>query len=130
MPSFGKRSNTALATAHPDLQRLFKEVIKHVDCAVLEGHRDKVAQNAAVAAGKSKLLWPKSKHNSNPSRAVDVVPWPLDWNDTKRFYHFAGFVAGIAASLGIGIRWGGDWDNDGDFGDEKFSDAPHYELTP
>ena len=43
MPTFGKSSIIALESAHPDLQRLFREVIKHVDCKVLEGHRDKVA---------------------------------------------------------------------------------------
>jgi len=128
MPTFGVRSNKALATAHPDLQRLFKEVIKHMDCTVLEGYRDKVAQDAAVAAGKSKTPWPQSKHNSKPSRAVDVVPYPIDWSDKERFYHFAGFVRGVAAMLGIDIRWGGDWDGDADLRNQTFMDLPHYEI--
>ena len=128
VPKFGLTSTAALDTAHPDLQRLFREVIKHIDCKVLEGHRDKVAQDAAVAAGKSKTKWPTSKHNKSPSHAVDVVPYPIDWSNTARFYHFAGFVKGLAATMGIGIRWGGDWDSDYDFGDQTFDDLPHFEL--
>ncbi len=31
-----------------------------------------------------------------------------------RFYFFAGIVKGIAWELGIGVRWGGDWDSDND----------------
>jgi peptidoglycan L-alanyl-D-glutamate endopeptidase CwlK len=39
MPQFGKDSLTKLSTCHPDLQKLFNEVIKHYDCTILEGHR-------------------------------------------------------------------------------------------
>lgn len=129
MPIFSKRSIDALSTAHPDLQRLFAKVIQHVDCIVLEGHRGKAAQNKAVAEGKSKTPWPTSKHNGYPSLAVDVAPYPLSWTDTVRFYYFAGFVKGVASQMGIEIRWGGDWDSDNDFRDQKFMDLPHFELT-
>lgn len=130
MPRFSRASEAALASAHPDLQRLFREVIKYADCKVLEGHRDKVAQDAAVATGHSKVRWPKSKHNSLPSLAVDVVPYPINWKDTKRFYFLAGFVKGVASQLGLIVRWGGDWDSDGDFADQSFMDLPHYEIRP
>jgi peptidoglycan LD-endopeptidase CwlK len=30
--------------------------------------------------------------------------------------------------MGIEIRWGGDWDGDGDLSDHKFNDLPHFEL--
>lgn len=128
MPQFSQRSLTALSTIHPDLQRVLKEAIKHVDFVVLEGHRDKIAQDAAVAAGKSKTPWPKSKHNSKPALAVDIAPYPISWSDSARFYRLAGFVQGIAAMLGISLRWGGDWDGDGDLRDQTFHDLPHFEL--
>lgn len=128
MPEFGPRSERALETAHPDLQRLFCEVIKHYDCSVLEGHRGQVAQEEAVQKGLSKTHWPDSKHNKVPSLAVDVAPWPIDWNDTQRFYHFAGFVKGIAAMMNIPIRQGCDWDGDSDLKDQTFMDLPHVEL--
>lgn len=127
MPVFSAASKQRLSTCHPDLQKLFYEVVKFYDCAIIAGHRGKEDQDAAVAAGKSKLAWPKSKHNSNPSHAVDVVPYPIDWHDYRRFYHFGGFVLHTAMSLGIPIRWGGDWDSDFKF-EQKFIDLPHFEL--
>lgn len=129
MPKFGLASREALATCHPDLQRLFNEVIKHWDCKVLEGHRGKAAQNAAYAAGASQLKWPFGNHNKKPSTAVDVVPYPVDWDDIEGFVAFAFFVQGVAAALGIKIRWGGDWNKDRRYTDERFRDFPHFELT-
>ncbi len=70
-----------------------------------------------------------SKHNQNPSLAADVAPWPLDWKDKERFYHFAGRVSGIAQMLGIAIRWGGDWNGNNDLKDQTFYDLPHFELA-
>jgi len=128
MPKFGKRSLRNLNEAHPKIRRVMDEVIKYHDCSVIEGHRPKSEQDAVYHAGKSKVKWPNSKHNSTPSNAIDVVPYPVDWNDKKRFYYFAGLVIGIAASMGIKLRWGGDWDQDNDFKDQSFHDLPHFEL--
>jgi len=128
MPKFGKASLDRLATCHPDLQRLFNEVIKHYDCSVLCGHRTKQEQDAAVASGNSKTTWPMSKHNSLPSKAVDVAPYPIDFNDVKRFYMFVGIVRGIASQMGIKIRCGADWDGDLEVKDQNFHDLPHVEL--
>lgn len=135
IPFFGERSRTNLAECHEDLQTLFNEVIKHFDCAVIEGHRPEEEQQKAFHSGKSKLQWPESKHNQVPSMAADVVPFPIDWNDTKRFYWFGGFVLGVAAQLRADgkmahrIRWGGDWDMDTTWKDQTFHDLPHYELV-
>lgn len=129
MPSFGTRSRNNLDEAHEDLQILFKEVIKHYDCSVICGHRSKADQNKAFFDGRSKLKFPRSKHNSLPSNAVDVVPYPIDWKDMDRFYHFAGFVFGVAVMLDIDLRWGGDWDQDTDLHDQSFMDLPHFELA-
>lgn len=129
MPKFSKTSKERLATCHPDLQRLFNEVIKERDCTIVCGHRTKQAQEDAYRLGYSKVKFPKSKHNSLPSLAVDVVPYPIDWNNKQRFVEFNAYVKLVAAKLGIKIRWGGDWDNDGDWRDERFLDMPHYELV-
>lgn len=128
MPLFSQRSSEQLATSHPDLKRLFNEVIRHYDCTVLIGHRGEAEQDAAVKAGTSKLSYPNSKHNSEPSQAVDVVPYPINWNQRERFYHFAGFVFAIADMMQIKLRWGGDWNSTGDFAANKFEDLPHFEL--
>lgn len=128
MPKFGKKSQERLATCHPDLQRLFNEVIKYYDCTVLCGHRGKDEQDEAVRSGTSKVKWPKSKHNKSPALAVDVVPFPIDWQDRGRFLHFAGFVLATAKQLGIEIRCGVDFNEDLNFKNDSFFDAPHFEL--
>lgn len=128
MPSFGTDSRKNLDTAHPLLQELFEEVIQYFDCKVTQGYRGQADQDAAFTAGKSKLKFPKSKHNNKPSLAVDVCPHPIDWKDLSRFYLFIGFVKGIAINKGIKIRTGGDWDGDTQVKDETFIDLPHFEL--
>ena len=128
MPRFGTRSRNALHSCDERLVKVFNEVIKTVDCAVLEGHRDKDKQNKYYEEGKTKLQYPLGRHNEVPSRAVDVVPYPIDWNDRERFTLFAGFVIGIATSMKIKLRWGGDWDMDWEVNDNKFDDFPHFEL--
>ncbi len=129
MPSFGKSSQDKLATCDPRLQKVFNEVIKYFDCTVIEGHRGEEAQNKAFAEGKSKLKYPQSKHNKTPSLAADVLPYPIDWNDTNRMRYFAGFVVGIAATMGIKLRWGGDWNQNTELKDNSFNDLPHFELV-
>ena len=128
MAKFGRRSRERLATADPDLQKIFNEVIKYVDCSVLEGHRDERTQDRLFEEGKTKVRYPLGRHNSKPSRAVDVVPYPVDWDDRERFTLFAGFVLGMARGMGISLRWGGDWDVDFQVSDNRFDDFPHFEL--
>jgi len=129
MPKFSQSSLDKLATCDRRLQQVFNEAIKHFDCTVTEGHRGEEAQNRAFAEGKSKLKFPFGNHNSMPSKAVDVYPYPIDMNDTKRFYYFAGFVMGIATSMGIKLRFGGDWDGDTQINDQKFNDLVHWEIV-
>lgn len=129
MPAFGVESLKQRATIHADLQRLFDEVIKYYDCKIMEGHRGEAAQNEAYAKGNSKLKFPHGKHNSYPSKAVDVYPYPIDMKDTARFYFFAGYVKATADRLGIKIRWGGDWDSDGNLKENTFNDLVHFELV-
>ena len=128
MPKFGRKSRERLATCDEDLQDLFKEVIKYIDCSVLEGHRSKERQNKLYDEGKTKVRYPNGRHNASPSRAADVVPYPVDWADRERFHLFAGFVLGIAQSMEINVRWGGDWNKNFKVGDNKFDDFPHFEL--
>ena len=128
MPRFGRRSRKNLETCNEDLQELFNEVIKFFDCTVIQGHRGKEEQNKYFDEGKSKVKYPNGRHNANPSNAVDVVPYPIDWKETDRMYYFAGFVKGIAYKMGIPIRWGGDWNDNTEVKDTNFKDLPHFEL--
>lgn len=134
MPRFSQSSFSKLSTCHPDLQVLFYEVIKYFDCTILQGYRNEADQNKAYQEGKTKLKWPDGKHNHNPSMAVDVAPYPVNWDNTKRMYWFAGYVMGIAQKLKDegkmthSVRFGGDWDRDFDVTDQEFNDLVHFEL--
>jgi peptidoglycan L-alanyl-D-glutamate endopeptidase CwlK len=132
--TFAPVSAEKLKTAHPDLQVLFNEVIKYWDCTVIEGHRGKEAQNLAFANGRSKVKFPKGKHNSEPSLAVDVAPFPVNWSKPKNFLFFGGFVLGVAEMLRADgrikseIRYGGDWNGNKDTSDNSFDDLVHFEI--
>jgi peptidoglycan L-alanyl-D-glutamate endopeptidase CwlK len=137
---FGNTSLMRLATADTRLQILAQAVMDKqlMDFSVTQGHRSKEEQDAAFALGASKVEWPKSKHNSVPANAVDLVPYPIRWGnpgDPHRvkaignFYRLAGIVLATARELNIPVRWGGDWDMDGDVYDQDFDDLPHFELV-
>ena len=117
---FSLASLAALGTCHPELQRLAYAVADHVDCTVLCGHRDEATQERLYREGKSRLRWPRSRHNAMPSRAIDLVPYPINWQDLDRMRWFGGFVQGVAVGLGIEIVWGGNW--------HGLVDMPHFEL--
>ena len=128
MPSFCQKSLDNLESCHSDLQRLFNEVVKGFDCSVICGHRGEEEQNEAFKHNRSTKKFPDSKHNIKPSIAVDVVPYPIDWGNLKRFYLFIGYVRKTAEIMGIKVRNGGDWDNDTMLNDQAFNDLPHWEL--
>ena len=128
MPKFGRKSRERLSTCESNLQKVFNEVIKHVDCSVLEGHREEDRQNRLYKEGKTKVKYPNGRHNRQPSSAVDVTPYPVDWKDRERQTLFAGFVIGVASQMGIKLHWGGDWDQDFQVVDNRFDDFPHFEL--
>jgi len=140
MPAFGKRSLAALGSADERLQRLFHEVVKTYDCTVLCGHRGQEEQEEAFRAGFSKEHWPNSKHNSFPSKSVDVAPYPVVWPTPGmsredyalamgRFYYFAGYVRRAAEQMGLRVRQGVDWNGNFDIRDQSFHDLPHTELV-
>ena len=129
MPSLSPVSVARLATCDPRLRALVEAVAEAIPCAVLEGHRDKEAQDAAFAAGRTKVKWPHGKHNQLPSLAVDAAPLPIDWHDRERFTLFAGFVLGMAKAQGLALRWGGDWNRDYQLKDNRFDDLVHFELV-
>jgi len=128
MPKFGRKSREKLATCEKELQNLFNEVVRHFDCSVLVGYRGRNEQDTAYESGHSKVKWPNGKHNKKPSVAVDVAPYPIDWEDRERFIYFGGFVKGCAFRMNLPLRWGGDWDSDTQLSDNKFDDLVHFEL--
>ena len=129
---WGKVSAQLFQTLEVDLQLLLTAVLVEIDIAIVSGYRDKDKQNEYYEQKLSKTAWPYSQHNYYPSRAVDIVPppYPVDWNKTRRNDYLGGFVLATANSLGIGLRWGGDWDRDHDPTDQSFNDLIHFELWP
>lgn len=129
MSRFSAKSAERLAQCDPRLQLVFNYVVDVVDCTILEGHRDKEAQDELFRQGKSQVQWPDGKHNRSPSLAVDAAAYPIDWNDRERATLFAGVVLGVADVLGIKLRWGGDWDRDWQVKDNNFDDMWHFEIV-
>jgi peptidoglycan L-alanyl-D-glutamate endopeptidase CwlK len=139
MYSFGAKSLSRLNECDEALQAIMFEAILVIDFSILEGHRSEEKQNEMFNTNRSKLNWPDSKHNSNPSEAIDIVPYPIIWPDPlahpeswhkhlARFYYLAGIVKGIGSHMGIDLRWGGDWNGNNSFTDQNFDDLPHFEL--
>lgn len=156
MPSFGAKSTAKLETADPRLIRVFKTVVPHWDCQILEGLRTPQRQLILFKEGKSKVdgTRKRSKHNFSPSRAIDAAPfyateggvvWPpqrpeeadveelTKWHATHtkvvaRYYAFAHYVQAVGMTLGIPIRLGADWNGNRDFNDQTFDDLVHFEL--
>jgi peptidoglycan L-alanyl-D-glutamate endopeptidase CwlK len=134
MPKFSEKSLNILKTIHPDLQKILNEAINYIDFTIVSGYRTPEEQLKLYNEGKSKLKF--SKHNINPSLAVDIQPYPIDLNlvnkndpkEIAKFYFLAGYIKSIADRMGIKIRWGGDWNRNLDFKDETFTDLYHFEL--
>ena len=124
----GRRSKQRLEGVHPDLVRVVKRAIRSTICdfTVLEGVRSEERQRKLFQAGASKIM--NSRHLTG--HAVDLgayldggVRW--DW---PLYYQIAAAMMMAAVEEGVTIRWGGDWDSDGDYTDEKWRDGPHFEL--
>ena len=136
MPHFGRVSMANLVTCDEKIQVICKEAIHVMDFSILEGFRATEKQEEYFKQGKSKLdgVTVKSKHQSRPSRAVDIMPYPAIlggvnvWEDTRRFYMLAGVMMAVSHNLSILLRWGGDWDSDQNFTEQSFNDLPHFEL--
>ena len=101
-----------------------------MDFAVICTHRNKQDQNLAFYADKSKVKWPNGKHNSLPAKAMDCVPYingKASWNKLHCCV-LAGIMLAVAKKLGIPLRWGGNWDMDGEpITDQDFQDLVHFE---
>ncbi len=148
MYSYSKRSLDNLGQCHIDLQTLFNEVIKYFDCSIVYGHRTPEEQKELYAQGRTKagsIVTHKdginnlSKHNYNPSLAIDAVPWHpqkphIRWNEIESLYYFAGYVLATAQQLyecgkiTSMIRAGADWNRNNNVNDETFIYIVHFEI--
>jgi peptidoglycan L-alanyl-D-glutamate endopeptidase CwlK len=135
---FGRRSKERLGTCCKQLQEVCAKALSYsvFDFSIIEGHRTVERQKELYDEGRSQIdgTKKKGKHNYKPSLAVDILPYPSTingvnvWNDKQRFCVLAGLIYAAASELGYKIRWGGDWDGDGNNADSTFHDLPHFEI--
>lgn len=123
---FSKRSEENLKGVHPDLVKVARRAleISEIDFTVIEGVRTKARQQQLYKQGATKTM--NSRHLTG--HAIDIVPYPVDWNDLEKFGKLAKAMFAAANELKIPIRWGGDWNRNGRSDDETFYDGPHFEL--
>ena len=128
MPRFSQKSKSRLITCCDELRLVMTKAILEIDFSIICGHRSLHRQNELFNQGFSKAPPGHSKHNRSPSDAVDIAPYPVDWQDTDRFIYFAGRIIQIAKDFNVRLRWGGDWNMD-TFLKEHFKDLGHFEVV-
>jgi peptidoglycan L-alanyl-D-glutamate endopeptidase CwlK len=156
--SFGKKSLKVYNTLHEDLQTILDWGIKYcrVDFSLNEGHRPPAKQFEYYKKGRELQngVWTvvnkkwvitnvdgyaiKGKHNYSPSLAVDFSAYvpqkpELTWDAVHLTYIGSALIMisellyerGVISHV---LRWGGNWDRDGDLSDNTLYDRPHVEL--
>jgi peptidoglycan L-alanyl-D-glutamate endopeptidase CwlK len=142
MNYWSKTSKRRLLTCHREIIRFAEEVLQVHDCSVITGYRNSVEQNKLYYATprRSKLKYPNSKHNINPSIAIDLVPYVPQlggptWDNEYSLY-FAGLALGVAdmlfknGQMSYKIRCGLNWSTNRqkNFKLNEFRDTLHFEL--
>jgi len=122
-----KVGQARLAQLHPLLAQIVNEVLHYRDITITCSYRSRAEQDAAYVKGNSKAKFGQSAHNFLPSRAVDIIPYPIPmknggWdNNSKEWDELAQLFLEIAKQKNILITWGGNW--------KSLVDKPHFELT-
>lgn len=133
--TFSKISLKRLQTCDERLQRIAHEAIRasSIDFMITEGHRSVKRQKLLFDAGRSRIdgIDKKGKHNYNPSLAFDIcaiIKGKASWRQEYLCY-LGGVIMTSASMMHIPLRWGGNWDMDGEIiTDQSFDDLPHFEL--
>lgn len=139
MFTFSERSLNNLKGVHPKLVAVVNRALELSQCdfTVLEGVRSQARQDELWAQGRTKagqiVTWVQSAgthgiHADGYGHAVDLAPYPIDWNDLDRFDQVSKAIFAAAKELGVKIRWGGNWDMDDTPRERGESDSPHFEL--
>lgn len=143
----GSTSLKRLSTCHEDIQAVIELAITRspVDFGIAQGSRTIQEQQQYFDEGKSKInpksymtkekLFAHAKHLvDNEIRtkadAVDIyafVNGKASWQSSSLIL-IAGVILSCAHELGVKLRWGGNWDQDGEIvTDQTFQDFPHFE---
>lgn len=157
--TFSERSKKNMEGLHPDLVRVLNRAaaiaLNDEDFMVLEGVRSKEqmwinygkGRNANECNAKGvpakyaqpgvpKVTWLANPLKSNHrvwadgyGHAMDIVPFPVDWNNLKPFKNLYTLIMQAATIEKVTLRSGWDWDQDGKTGEQGETDLPHYELV-
>ena len=127
MSELDARSLSRLNGVHPDLVAVVKLAAQDASFIVTEGLRTYERKRELFLAKKSQTM--NSRHLTG--HAVDLAIWEdrdadkvvdadeLSWK-FQHYQELADKMKQAAESLGIKIKWGGDW--------TTFKDGPHFEL--
>ena len=83
MYKFGRRSRERLKGVDSRLINVLNELIKMMDVTIIEGLRSAERQKELLAKGATKVKY--SKHMEG--KAVDLAPYPIDWENRDGFYY-------------------------------------------
>ena len=123
MYKWGKTSFEKLSTCDKRLQDMANMMLARskFDLTITCGHRTEKEQNEAYESGKSNAKYGQSKHNALPAQAIDICPYPINWDaKDSRWTEMALNAMWCAGKLGFEIVWGGSF--------KSIKDLPHFEL--
>ena len=109
MYKWSKKSSDLLATCDKRLQDLANAMLERskFDLTIIEGYRTKDEQERAFQEGKSKAHYGQSKHNTFPSKAIDIAPYPISWDKNDiRWWKMIALAYEVARIKNIKIRSG------------------------
>lgn len=118
--------DSKIGELNPNFARFVISILKnHDDCHISTAYRGMIAQNAAMALGRSNLRYPLSKHNKTDeyglpnAEAVDL--FRIDDKGKAHFekYYFEDIWI-FCKSKDMDISWGGNW--------KSLKDYPHFEY--
>lgn len=117
--AFGKTSLSRLEGLDPRLVKLAKHVISisDIDFTITQGLRTLKQSKENKAKGTSFLSNPEnSKHIYGMALDFAVLKaGKIDWNDLEAFWYVACLFRDEGAKMGIPIRLGADWKNEGHY---------------
>lgn len=133
MYSLGNKSQQKLKGVHPLLREVIELAIKKTkqDFTVIWGVRTAEQQNALYQKGRTtggSIVTYKDGYSGKSNHqvkadgfghAVDLTPWPIDWDDWGKFADINDAVQEAADEIGVKVTWGGNW---------RMRDGAHWQL--
>jgi len=119
-----------IAEGHPKLQDIWNKIKSAFpDCHISWCFRNEKDQNRFYEEGKTRCLWPHSKHNvmkdDQPmSQAMDLFQISLATGAAWFLPEYYLKISDFLDSENLGIEWSGRWTQ----GKEHFSELDHFQL--